>query len=403
MPTPVDDLELPTLTESLIGADDVVARLDELRRQHWLVRVPFGYLLPDHDDVVAALRDQRWFNAAPLVAQQRGVTDERFTRNDRPSILGTEGEDHQRLRRLVGPAFTPKAADRLRPFMRTVLDELVEPIAGAGRAELVADVCEPYPIPVICELLGAPREDWQLFSRWATDLLSVFDDDMAEKIDAIVAAREALDDYMGDLIARRRASPADDLLTVMIAAEEEGDRLSNTELMSMAQAVLVAGTDTTRNQLASALAVFARHPDQWRLLAERPDLAAQAVEEAMRYLGAIRGTGRFASTDIVYRDVLFPRGTFVFPSLLGGNHDPAVWADASTFDITRDRPAAQLTFGSGIHFCLGAFLARAELQEALVVLSRRLPDLAVDGEVTWKPTSVAIWGPSRVPVTFTPT
>jgi cytochrome P450 len=386
-----------------VDGADAARDLDELRQQHWLIRAPFGYLVPNHDDIVAILRDQRWHNAAALLPMLRGVTDERFTGNDRPSILSTEGDDHQRLRRLVGPAFTPKSADRLRPFMRSVLDELVDPIAGVGRAELVQDVCVPYPIPIICELLGAPREDWQLFSRWAVDLLSVFDDDMADRLDSIAAARDALDQYTLQLIARRRAEPGEDLLSVLIAVEEEGDRLSMDELTSMANAVLVAGTDTTRNQLGIALAVFASHPDQWRLLADRPELAPQAVEECMRYSGAVRGTGRFASTDIEYRGVLFPQGTLLFPSLFGGNHDPSIWNDATRFDICRDRPAPQLTFGSGIHFCMGAFLARAELQEALPLLARRLPDLALDGDVTWKPPTVAIWGPSRLPVTFTPT
>ena len=403
MPTPVAELVLPVMDEGALRGDDAAADLDDLRSEHWLIRAPLGYVVPNHDDIVAILRDQRWHNAAALLPLLRGVTDERFVGNSRPSILSTEGDDHQRLRRLVGPAFTPKSADRLRPFMRTVLDELVDPIAGVGRAELVRDVCEPYPIPIICELLGAPREDWQLFSRWATDLLAVFDADMADKLDSIAAARSALDDYTEQLIAHRRAEPGEDLLSALIAVEEEGDRLSMHELMSMANAVLVAGTDTTRNQLGIALAVFAAHPDQWGLLAEEPGLAPQAVEECMRYSGAVRGTGRFASTDIEYRDVLFPQGTLVFPSLFGGNHDPNIWDDASRFDIRRDRPVPQLTFGSGVHFCMGAFLARAELQEALPLLARRLPDLAIDGEVTWKPPTVAIWGPSHLPVTFTRT
>jgi cytochrome P450 len=402
MPMPVAELDLPVMDEAAMRGAEPAAAFDELRAEHWLIRAPLGYLVPNHDDIVAILRDQRWHNAAALLPLLRGVTDERFV-NARPSILSTEGDDHQRLRRLVGPAFTPRSADRLRPFMRSVLGELVDPIATAGRAELVHDVCEPYPIPIICELLGAPREDWQLFSRWAVDLLAVFDADMADKLDSIAAAQAELEDYTAQLIARRRAEPRDDLLSDLIAVEEEGDRLSMDELTSMANAVLVAGVDTTRNQLAIALALFAAHPDQWRLLAQEPGLAPHAVEECMRYSGAVRGTGRFASTDIEYRDVLFPQGTLVFPSLVGGNHDPSIWDDAARFDIRRERPVPQLTFGSGVHFCLGAFLARAELQEALPLLARRLPDLAIDGEVTWKPPTVAIWGPTRLPVTFTPT
>jgi cytochrome P450 len=168
----------------------------------------------------------------------------------------------------------------------------------------------------------------------------------------------------------------------------------------LAEAVLMAGTDTTRNQLACSVALFSEHPEQWALLAAQPGLAARAVEETMRYLGAVRGTVRVASEDIEYRDVLFPAGTIVSVALTGANMDPEVFASPDVFDITSEREAVQLTFGSGIHFCMGAALARAELQEALPLLARRMPDLVRDGPIAWKPTTFGIWGPARLPVRF---
>ena len=169
----------------------------------------------------------------------------------------------------------------------------------------------------------------------------------------------------------------------------------------MVNAVIVGGTDTTRNQLGCAVALFADHPDQWALLAERPELAPRAVEEAMRYFGAVRGTARFASCDIEYRDVLFPAGTFMAVGLAEANRDAAVFSEPEAFDITSE-PAGQpqMTFGSGIHYCLGAALARAELQEALPLLAQRMPKLAIDGDITWKPEGVGIFGPAHMPVTF---
>ena len=216
------------------------------------------------------------------------------------------------------------------------------------------------------------------------------------------AADAELEAYLEDLIAAKRAAPGHDLLSDLIAVEEAGDRLSTEELVSLAVAVLMAGTDTTRNQLACALALFAEHPEQWALLAERPDLAPRAVEEAMRYLGAVRGTVRVTPEDVVFRDVLFPRGTLVSVALAAANRDPRTFDEPDSFDITRERTGQQMTFGSGIHHCMGAALARAELQEALVLLSRRMPGLAVDGPVEWKPTSFGIWGPARLPLRFAP-
>jgi len=401
-PVPVHELDLPSL--DLDTNQDREARLAALlqaQEQHWLARGVLGYAVTRYEDVVAILRDQRWYSAASLAVQMSGVQDPEFTKRQRPSILTVEGQDHARLRRLVAPAFTPKSADRLRPYMREVINNLVDAIADSGRCEFVTDICEPYPIPIMCELLGAPKEDWQLFSKWAGDLLKIFNFDLSKDYKLVMQASRELDAYSTALIEQRRKRPADDLLTDLIAAEEAGDRLSHDELLSMVNAVIVGGTDTTRNQLACSVALLTQYPDQWKLLGERPELAGRAVEETMRVLGAIRGTARFASEDIEYRGVLFPKGTFIATVTSAANRDPAVWVDAARFDITREAPPQpQLTFGSGIHYCLGASLARAELQEALPILARRMPDLRVDGAISWKPDGVAIWGPERLPLTF---
>jgi cytochrome P450 len=362
----------------------------------------FGYTVLRYDDVAAILRDKRWHNAVGKLPEMMGIDDPFFT--DRPpSILAAEGDVHTRLRRLVAKAFSPREADKLRPFMREVVNELVDAVADTGRADIAVDICEPYPIPIICELLGAPRSDWQLFSRWAEDVLRIFNGTAAAELDVIKQAQIELNEYVIDMISQRRDDPRDDLITQLIAAEEEGDRLSTEELVMMVNAVIVGGTDTTRNQLGCAISVFLEHPDQWAMLAEQPELAKNAVEECMRYFGAIRGTGRFASEDIVYRDVLFPAGTFVFPSLASANHDDGVAVgDVETFDITREPVAGrmQMGFGSGIHYCLGASLARAELQEALPILAQRMPDLTAAGDIRWKPSTTAIFGPDHLPVTF---
>jgi cytochrome P450 len=402
MATSVHDLDLPTVDTTLMDRDDALVAIAEARDRHWLARTPLGYSVSRQADCVSLLRDRRFHNALSLLRQMNGLEPDEDTDPQRRSILAMEGDDHARLRRLVAPAFTPQAADRLRPFMRDVVGGLVDGFHGSGRCEVVVDLCEPYPIPIICELLGAPKDDWRQFSAWATDIFRIFNQNLGEDLPLVEAAGAALEEYLAALIAERRATPGHDLLSDLIAVEEAGDRLSTPELVSLAVAVLMAGTDTTRNQLACALALFAEYPDQWALLAEQPELAPRAVEEAMRYLGAVRGTVRFAPEDIVFRDVLFPKGTLVFVSLAGANRDPGTYEVPETFDITRERRTQQMTFGSGIHHCMGAALARAELQEALVLLSRRMADLSTDGPVEWKPTTFGIWGPARLPLRFTP-
>ena len=402
MTTSVHDLDLPEVDVFNLERSEAVRAFEEARQRHWVARVPLGYAVTRYEDVTAVLRDRRFHSALSLLPQMSGVEGPLRKRQER-SILALEGAEHTRLRRLASPAFTPKATDRLRPFMRQVIGQLVDDVAPTGKCELVGDICEPYPIPIICELLGAPKDDWKLFSGWATDIFRMFNNDVAHDLPAIEAAMSGLDQYVRAMVDERRSRPADDLLSHMIAVEEEGDRLSTDELVMMTEAVLMAGTDTTRNQLACSVALFAEQPDQWARLATEPELAARAVEETMRHLGTVRGTMRVASEDIDLHGVVFPAGTIVMLSLATANHDGDIWTEPHRFDSTRQPSnSAHMTFGSGIHFCLGASLARAELQEALPLLARRMPDLALDGPIEWKPPTVGIWGPSRLPLRFTP-
>lgn len=400
MTTSVHELNLPEVDVFSLDREAALIAFERAREQHWLARMPLGYAVMRHDDVSAILRDRRFHSALSLLPQMSGSEGPLRDRQDR-SILAAEGDEHTRLRKLATPAFTPRATDRLRPFMREVVNELVDRVATTGHCEFVTDICEPYPIPIVCELLGAPREDWKLFSAWATDIFRVFNNDLANDLPAIEMAMAELDEYVRAMIDERRGRTADDLLSHMIAVEEEGDRMTTDELVMMTEAVLMAGTDTTRNQLACSVALFVEHPDQWAALAADPTLASAAVEETMRHLGTVRGTARIASEDIDYRDVTFPAGTLVMTSLAAANHDPDVWPHPHRFDITREQAGLpQLTFGSGIHFCLGASLARAELQEALPILARRMPDLSLDGPIAWKPATAGIWGPSSLPLSF---
>jgi cytochrome P450 len=398
----VHELDLPVLQTIGMERLDAIAAVIEARAQHWLARTEMGYSVTGLHDVTAILRDKRFHSALSILPQMAGMPELEDAGRRRKSILSMEGDEHARLRRLVAPAFTPASANRLRPTMRTVLTELIDGVAADGGCEFVAAICEPYPIPIICELLGAPPEDWKLFSSWATDIFRIFNGNLQQDLPLIEQAGAGLTAYVSDMITERRAEPRHDLLSDLIAIEEEGDRLSTEEMAMLAQAVLMAGTDTTRNQLACSVALFAEHPAQWELLAQRPELAPRAVEESMRYLGAVRATVRFASEDIVYRDVLFPQGTIVSTSLAGANRDPEVWEEPDEFDITQERGTAQMTFGSGIHFCLGAALARAELQEALPLLAQRMPGLARTGPVEWKPANFGIWGPAKLPIRFDP-
>jgi cytochrome P450 len=393
--TPVKELDLPVVEDRGIGAFDLDAVRAVWDDGHWLARSRLGYVVLRYDDVFAILRDRRFYSASSRRPELNTPGAKR-----RPLIIEMDGDEHTRLRRLVSPAFTPKAADRLRPYMRETFAELLDAALSKGRCEAFTELCVPYPVPVICELLGAPKEDLPQFTTWADQINRKFDLDPKPYMDQIRTATKELEEYALALIERRRETPSDDLLSELIAVEKQGDRLSEDELTSMVQTILLAGTDTTRNQLACCIAVLVDHPDQWSLLCERPELAANAVEETMRFVATLRGAMRFASEDVVYRDILFPKGTLIWTSAVTANRDPAQWADADRLDITAVRTSQQMSFGSGVHYCLGVNLARAELQEALTMLAERAPGMAADGDVVWRPETVGIWGPSEVPVRF---
>jgi cytochrome P450 len=264
---------------------------------------------------------------------------------------------------------------------------------------VVADIARQYPIPIISGLLGAPRQDWQLFSDWADDIFKVLTWNVANDAPVIMAAFDELDAYIEDMVAQRRHNLTDDLISELIRAEDDGDRLTADELLMLAEALLMAGTDTTRNQLAAAVQDLCDHPKQWALLGEHPELAPQAVEELMRHSPVIFGTIRQAVEDVELDGVPVPAGTHVIVNTAAANRDPAVYDDPDRLDITREGPATMLTFGGGIHYCLGAHLARAELAKALTVMTRRMPNPRRSGPAPWKPL-MGITGPTTLPIEF---
>lgn len=369
----------------------------------WIVRSPLGYVITRYDDVKTILRDDRWRSALGLVTDMHGSDDPELKRRSGRIILDTEGDDHHRIRSLVRPALSQKSAERMRPLMVEIFNELLDPVCARGEAEFVSEVSEPYTIAIVCEMLGAPREDWKLFRRLTTDILRIFNANLEDDGPVIVAALTEIETYMTDLIAERRAAPRDDLMSEMIVLEEAGDRLSTEELLTLTNSLLLAGIDTTRNQLALGVALFAQHPTQLRLIADDPSIAPNAVAEVLRYLGTIRSLARYAGVPITYNGIEFPAGTIILPSLVGANYDGEKYAESARFDITRQPGPPHLTFGSGTHYCWGASIARAELEEAFVAVARRMSNLEINGQVQWKPLSDGIWGPANVPIRFTST
>ncbi|MGD1111476.1 MAG: cytochrome P450 [Mycobacterium sp.] len=401
-PTSVFDADLPTVAYDVAESPaEVYPRLRDAQRQAPIAQGPFGPEVLSYHLVRSILRDPRFQIPPGINLLAQGITSGPLWDKVTSSLLCLEGDAHHRLRSLTSKAFTPRATLRLHDTMVDVLNGLVDQVADAGRCDVVADIARPYPVPIICALLGAPREDWQQFSRWADDVFKAFTFtiDVREVEPVVMRAWRELDDYVDDMVARRRHSLTDDLLSDLIRAEDDGDRLDTAELRMLAGGLLLAGTDTTRNQVAASVQVLCEHPDQWQLLKEQPELAMRAVEETMRHSPIVCGTLRMVTEDVEIDGYLFPADTGVMMNTLAANRDPAIYDDPDRVDITREGAPAILTFGGGVHYCLGANLARREIAEALNVLTQRLGNPRTAGPVPWKPMAT-LSGPKSLPIEF---
>jgi cytochrome P450 len=383
------------------------AALARLRQQGWLAKGPYGYIVLDREagEHFLRSRDASFPGQAlmEIFQVQEGPLRQEMARN----ILHLNGADHSRLRSLLNPSLSPKAVQRHRPAMRTLLETLFDAMAADAPAgtriscELVESLTKPNPAQVIAQVMGAPLSDAPRLHHWSQWIQRQFDaQSMIEQRPSIEAAVAEFYEYADELLAARRQAPGEDLISTLLAAEEQGDRLSEVECVNLVLNVLIGGVDTTQSQLAHALRLFAEHPEQWEMLAREGELAGQAVQETLRFEPVTPFTARIVEREIVFRDVTFPAGTIVMVCAFTGNRDVEGDVPAETFDIAAERPRARLlTFGAGVHYCVGANLAQAELEEALAFLAPRMRNLALTDEPELG-TITGIYGVSRLPVSF---
>jgi cytochrome P450 len=375
--------------------------LKRLREYAPVNETPIGlFRLTRYDDVVRMLKE-----APSGVRFADGSTLNSTTIPGGPGqfILQQDPPDHTRLRKLMNQAFRPRAIEALQARVQVLVDTLLDRVAARGEMDIIADLALPVPSTVICEMMGVPLADRERFTEWtaaATHLLAAAFAP-PEVVQRGIAAAGELANYFNALIADHRQHLTDDILSDLIRAEEAGDRMSPMELLSQSIGLLIAGFETTIGLIGNGVLALLRHPDQLALLRNNPSLIAGAVEECLRYDGPIVLTVRITRQDISFGDTVIPRDRPVMCILASANHDPAHFTDPDKFDITRvDND--HLAFGGGVHFCLGAHLARLEAQAAIGGLVRRFPGLELQSaELEWGRSLFRVLG--RLPVRFTPT
>lgn len=357
----------------------------EAQQEYTLARVanglPFVSVLRQHD-VRTVLRDPRVRSMGTETMRAVGITDGPMIDYARASLLRTDGEVHSRLRRHLASAFTATSVEQLRPFARATFAGLLDSVHPQGGCDAVSALCEPYPTPVICRLIGFDDDRWEDISTWSSHVMMMFRPDVHVVRDTVERAFRDLFALVAELVEARREAPGDDLVTRLIELERDSDRLSEHELQALVAQVLVAGTDTTRGQLSLIIEVLASRPEVWAELRADPTLVPRAVEESIRIAPTASVAARLTTDDVEIGDVVVPAGTLLFLNTLAANVDREVLDDADHFDLHRELPKAWHlhTFGGGPHYCLGANLARLELVEAVTELVERCETLELAGE-----------------------
>jgi len=313
------------------------------------------------------------------------------------NLLVLEGEDHHRIRRLLNPAFSPRMVKGLRPRFQALANELIDAFIDKGECDVIADFAEPYATRVLTILLGIDESEWPTIARLASTVGLALGVTFKQDLEKVEAAVAELYEYAEALIRDRQANPGDDFMSKLVLANRDGDSLTDEELRNAVVLLIFGGMDTTRNQIGLAFQSFMRHPEQWDLLAERPDLGGKAVEEVMRTNPTVTWVTREAVETFEHNGLVIEKGTTVHLFTQTSGTDPQAFPNPE-LDLLGEHPP-HYGFGGGVHHCLGHFIARADMSEALPLIASRITNMRLNGQDQWMPDS-GNTGPIKLPIAF---
>jgi len=386
------------LDEMLVSKDfmeDPYPLLRQLREEdpvHWSDSIG-GWILTRYDDMVVTFKDVSHFSnegrlakAVDYLPAESRAEFKTFVDHYRlKSLINSDPPDHTRYRGLVTKAFTPRVVEAMRPRIQEIVNELLDAVQQSGRMDVIKDLAIPLPVTVLSEIMGVPKSDVKLFKVWADEIIA-FQGVNKPAVETLRRAQKAIVEiraYLGELLREKLRQPGEDLLSELAAARSEGDKLSETELVNSCITLLVAGHETTTSLIGNGLFTLLRNPDQWQVLRDDPSLLTSAIEEMLRYESPVSRQPRLMKQEAEMGGKQLRQGEMVFQMLNAANRDPAYFTDPDRFDIRREKNR-HIAFGVGIHFCVGATLARAEGQIVFSTLIERLPNIRlVEEKPNW--------------------
>ena len=370
------------------------------REESWYAKTPFGIAILRYEDANELQNDKRLYQGSRRWPEHNGITEGPLAEWWQEMLMSLEGEDHRRLRRLANPAFSPRIIEALTPEFTELANQLVDNFCESGSCDFMADFAEPYSALVITKLLGLDPDLWSDIADFATKMGYVFSVTIKDDLPVIEEGLEGVLKISQDLIDLRKNDIRDDFISNLVEATVDGEKITERELLVLISFLVFAGFDTTRNQLGLAMQTFHQRRDQWELLGADHSLARNAIEEVMRVNPTITWVSREANETFDYKGLTIEKGTTLQIFNIPVGSDPAKY-DPVTMDITAQR-APHFGFGGGMHHCIGHYVARIDMQEAIKVLVARIPDFEILNGAEYLPDS-GNTGPTKLPISFTPT
>lgn len=402
----LSDLDMPTVDAHLLVFDNTtpnetrnrqINTLLELSKENWIAKSVLGYYVFRHKDVSNILKDKRWHSGLHALHSLRPGADPEVTSRRGNTLSAMDGDEHTFIRNLVTPAFSKSAAKTQKDFAYQCAKDLFQDIIKNEHKDFYRYFCEKYPMLVLCNTIGLPKDDWEMFIEWGKALASPITSNDPINLDSLKSAESDFFRYMSRLASKRRVQPENDLITSLATFTHDGRRLSDSQIALIMGTMISGGVETLISHLGMMFTYLASNPDIYSQL--NKNNIPEAVIEISRLTSSVRGSLRIASEDIVYNEVLFPKGTFLFVNIASANRDRTLYDNPDDFQFGR-KHGNELTFGAGMHYCLGSHLAKLEMAEIVSAMVDIFKSISVES-ISYRPSNSGIFAPTELSINYT--